>query len=185
MEYHNFRFNYTRQKFFGIKESGDIRNMIEIPELEPHKIYKCRLTYSENIIQSEFEIYKPRQIKSLRMITCNDIEYDFKFSDRSYLNKLFTRKGNCDDILIIKNGLITDTSIANIVFFDGVKWITPISPLLNGTARRRLLNEGKISEMAISPGDIKKFTRAKMINAMTDFIDFAFEIPVSYISWGI
>ena len=54
----------------------------------------------------------------------------------------------------IKNGIITDTSIANIaIFYDGV-WITSKNSLLNGTTKDRLIEEKKLIEKDISV-DIK------------------------------
>ena len=37
-----------------------------------------------------------------------------------------------DEILITRNGLLTDTSIANIALFNGKEWHTPKHPLLKG-----------------------------------------------------
>ena len=66
------------------------------------------------------------------------MNYDLKYFDRKIFDDL-KKNIKADDILIIKNGFITDTSIANILFFDGKKWITPKKPLLKGTVRERLL----------------------------------------------
>ena len=76
------------------------------------------------------------------MIENNKICYSLKLTDRSQINRLLKQKGNYDDILIVKNGFITDTSISNIIFYNGSKWITPAAPLLKGTCRDKLLKEG-------------------------------------------
>ncbi len=68
----------------------------------------------------------------------------------------------------MKNGFVTDTSYANIVFWDGGKWITPTSPLLHGTARDRLLDSNQITEAEIAIDDLKNYSKAKIINAMID-----------------
>ena len=67
-----------------------------------------------------------------------------KLRQRGKLNELFAKKGSCDDVIIVRNGLITDSSYANLIFFDGREWITPKVPLLEGTCRARLLASGKI-----------------------------------------
>jgi 4-amino-4-deoxychorismate lyase len=77
-------------------------------------------------------------------------------------------KGNYDDILIVKNAYITDSSYANILFYDGGKWFTPHMPLLAGTCRARLLKESKICEMKIKIDDIKKFESFCLINALNE-----------------
>ncbi len=73
---------------------------------------------------------------------------------------------NADDVLIVKNGLLTDTSYANIAFFDGVQWLTPATPLLAGTRRQQLLEQGVITEATLHPSDLKQFKFAKLMNAM-------------------
>ncbi len=82
---------------------------------------------------------------------------------------MLQEKGECDDILILKNGKVTDTSIANIVFFDGNKWYTPEFPLLNGTTRERLVSEKKIILRDITFKQIKSFEGFRLINSMIDF----------------
>ena len=94
------------------------------------------------INQLPFSIQLP-EISSFKIIHA-DIEYPLKYEDRHEINHLFGQKGDADEIIIIKNGLVTDTSIANLAFFDKGQWITPAQPLLNGTTRQRLLDENKI-----------------------------------------
>ena len=64
--------------------------------------------------------------------------------------------------------MVTDSSYANLVFSDGVKWYTSTSFLLNGTCRQRLLKEGKIEERPIFQKDIPSFGYIGLINAMLD-----------------
>ena len=75
-------------------------------------------------------------------------------------------KEKCDDILIVMNGLITDTSLSNLVFYNGATWVTPKKPLLKGTCRERLLEEGQITECDIHVNEINRFIGCKLINAM-------------------
>ena len=89
-----------------------------------------------------------------------------KYSDRSLINTLFAQRGTCDEIIIIKNGKVTDCSIGNLIFRQGKKWYTPDSPLLLGTQREKLLQEGKIQERTIFQEDIVNFDEIKIINAM-------------------
>jgi len=75
----------------------------------------------------------------------------------------------CDDIIIVKNGFVTDSFAANILFLDGVQWITPTTPLLNGTKRQFLLDQGIIAEKEIREEDIRTYQKVGLINAMIDF----------------
>ena len=83
-----------------------------------------------------------------------------------YLNSLLKYKDGCDDILIIKNGLITDISFANICFYNGKNWYTPSTPLLKGTCREKLLKQNSIIEKEIGISDLDYFSHFTIINAM-------------------
>ena len=81
----------------------------------------------------------------------------FRDADRTEINKLYHQKGNFDDILIVKNNLITYTSICNIVLYDGTKYYTPALPLLKGTMRQCLIDKRIIFEDEINLNNIKLF----------------------------
>jgi 4-amino-4-deoxychorismate lyase len=74
-----------------------------------------------------------------------------------------------DDIIVIKNGILTDTSIANIAYKINEIWYTPKTPLLNGTTRQRYLDNGIIHEKDIGINDIHKIEEFAILNAMLDF----------------
>ena len=101
-------------------------------------------------------------------------DYTYKSCDRSALNALFGQRAGADDVLIVRRGLITDTSIANIALWNGSRWETPEAPLLEGTMRAYLLDEGLITPCAIRPQDLPRYTRVRLFNAMISFgeIDF-------------
>ncbi|MBN2174028.1 MAG: aminotransferase class IV [Bacteroidales bacterium] len=179
--YHNERFNRSRFEIFGLMDNITLEEAIEIPGTLAEGIYKCRVIYSDQIEKIEFEPYRQRKIKSLKLVQADAIDYTYKYLDRSEISRLFEMRNGCDDILIVKNGLITDTSFANIVFWDGHQWKTPTKPLLNGTKRQKLLLEGKMTEAVIGPQDIFRFKKAGIINAMLDFTDDFPEIEIKNI----
>ena len=169
LAWHNLRFNRSRKVYFEIENIVDLNKIISIPENAKNGLFRCRVTYSKTIDKIEFIPHQFREIKKLKLVEDNSIDYRFKYSDREILNKLFAKRSNSDDVLIIKNGLITDTSTANIIFYDEKKWWTPDSPLLPGTQRAKLLTEKKIFKCKITPADLGKFKKAALINAMWDF----------------
>ena len=132
-------------------------------------IIKCRILYRQRIERIEFLPYVEKAVQSLKLIEANDIEYSHKYADRRLLESLYEKRDKCDDILIVQKGFIADTSYSNIVFQhpDGT-WVTPDTPLLNGTMRMFLLETGRISEAPIRRGDLRTFTAVKMINCMMD-----------------
>jgi 4-amino-4-deoxychorismate lyase len=108
------------------------------------------------------------------------LDYHLKYADRSALNKLAELRGDCDEILIVKDGQITDTSFSNVVFTDGQQFVTPSSYLLPGTMRAALLQSGAITEAPIRTGDLQQFSHVTLINAMLPLHAFPL-IPISSI----
>ena len=181
LPWHNARFNAARKACFG---KGDILNLAEIIDIPGHAqngLFRCRITYSSKIEKVEFIPHHYRKIDRLKLVENNSIDYRFKYADRAQLLQLFAQRGACDDILIVKNGSITDSFTANPVFFDGERWWTPDMPLLQGTQRARLLHEGKILTCSITPDDLSKYKKVSLINAMQDLDNFP-SIPIQNIS---
>ena len=167
IDYHNERFNRSRRELLGVSGGLDLEKIIKIPEKIGNQIHKCRVLYTESIETIEFQAYQIKSITSLQLVIANHISYDYKFADRSMIAALCTQASG-SEILIVKNGFVTDTSYANIAFFDGKDWITPSTPLLKGTKRSLLLQEKKIIEDEVKLTDLPKFQFAKIINAMID-----------------
>jgi 4-amino-4-deoxychorismate lyase len=169
LEFHQARFEKSQKEYFGISPQIKLSEKIEIPEFAKKGLFRCRVTYSKQIEKIEFIPHQYREIKSLKLVEDNDIDYRYKYDDRQKLNQLFEKRGKCDDIIIVKKGCVTDSTFANIVFFDGKKWLTPDTPLLAGTQRAKLLDEGRIFEGRITISDIEKFRKVGLINALNDF----------------
>mgnify|MGYP000884377633 CR=1 FL=1 len=92
-----------------------------------------------------------------------------KLTDRSGIDRAFAVRGNCDDVLMAKNGLLTDTSYCNILLFDGIDWITPLQPLLTGVQREYLLHEKIIKFGEIHLKDLNNYKSLMLVNAMLVF----------------
>jgi 4-amino-4-deoxychorismate lyase len=152
----------------GLKNEIQIQEIVNVPDYARSGIFKCRIIYSTKIEKIEFLPHKYREIKSIKLVECNEIDYSFKYEDRTLLNQLFQKRGNCDDILIIKNNTVTDSYYANVVFYDGKNWCTPDTPLLRGTQREKLLEEKKISETTIFKSNIPKYKYIGFINALNN-----------------
>jgi 4-amino-4-deoxychorismate lyase len=168
-EYHNRRWNMTRHSFWSGSPVWDVSDLVKIPEHLKEGVYKCRIVYDEQIRQVDFQPYYPRRIQTLRLVCSDDVSYPYKFEDRSVLEDLLEQKGDADDILIVRDGFLTDTSFANIALYDGSRWYTPETYLLNGTCRQRLLDEGILAEASIGVTDLARFQAIRPINAMLIF----------------
>lgn len=160
-------------QFFGTAASTfDEVAKMEICKEFCRGVVKCRIVYRESIESMAFEHYVMRSIRSVTLVECGGIDYSYKYEDRSALNKLFEKRGECSDILIVKNGLITDISYANVVFRDFLGGLyTPFQPLLEGTKRASLLSKGVIFEREIKASDIYSYEGFYVINAMIDIED--------------
>jgi len=170
LHYHSERMNNARRMLLHSQSDIDLLSILTLPENCKTGVFKCRVEYGKNIQESIFTPYQIRKIETLQMVIDNEIDYQFKYADRACFEDL-KRKSKADEILIVKNGFITDTSFSNIIFFDGNNWITPSTPLLQGTKRREMLEKGIIFEKEIRPANLKSFTKAKLINAMLDIAD--------------
>lgn len=160
LDYHQARVDRSRQ-ILGFTDSLPL-------ELTPPDKgeFRCRVVYEKEIETIEYIPYQRKKVRSLKCVHSN-INYDLKYEDRSALNALISP--DADDIIIIKNDLVTDTSIANLCFFDGKEWLTPKTPLLHGTTRQRLLDEYRIKCADIHYKTIMDYEKIALMNAMTDF----------------
>jgi len=179
---HDERISRSRKELFGSNNKLNISDFIQIPlDLINEKV-KIRVTYSAEIEKVEYEKYVMRPFHSLKLINGDHIDYSYKYSDRSILNDLFLQRGNADDILIIKDGFITDTSYANIVCLKDGIWFTPSTPLLKGTRRESYLLSAKISSILIRPEDLEHYSEARIINAMIS-LEQSPGIRIENITW--
>ena len=165
LSYHQQRVDRSLKEL-GYAVRYDLASLIKVPD---ESLYRCRIIYDERAFSIEYLPYQKRAIRKLQLVEADGLDYALKYADRSALDRLFAQKGDADDILIVKDGLITDTSIANIAFFDGERWLTPKDPLLKGTTRARLLDEKMIFESEIRLQDLEKFTGFALLNAMVGF----------------
>ncbi len=172
INFHNERMTRSLYNIYGLKTKTDLANVIEIPESARNGIHKCRVLYDDKTTGIEFAPYSIRPVSSLRVVSGDEICYPYKYINRDRINRLFDTRGECDDILIVKYGKVTDTSYSNVIFRDDEgNWVTPSTFLLPGTRRASLLHEGIIKETEISFSDIAKYSEVKLINAMMGIED--------------
>lgn len=165
---HDERMNRSRRKLFGNNDLLKLSDFITVPDDAKDRITRCRVIYAISINSIEFSPYIRSNIKTLKIVDAGTLVYDYKYLDRSRLTALID-KSAADDILIMRDGCVTDASFANIVFTDGQYWITPDTPLLNGTMRELLLRKGVIKTERITIDDLSIYTHFRLINSMLGF----------------
>lgn len=177
--FHNERIMRTLHDLFAIDIPVYLQGIIKVPGYAGRGIFKCRVEYGREITKIEFVRYNIKPVNTLKIIIDNLISYPYKYTDRKKLDELAERRDDCDDILIVRNGMITDTSYANVILKNQAgKWITPSTFLLPGTMRTNLLKHGIIGESVVSLDDLKKYSELRLINAMIG-IDDTVGLPCS------
>jgi 4-amino-4-deoxychorismate lyase len=175
LAYHNRRMSRTIAHFYPGAEITDLCTVVA-PSMTAGT-QKCRVVYSDHIENVTYEEYQMREVKSLMLVDGADIDYAYKSTDRDGLNLLRQKRGDADEILIVKHGEITDTSYTNVAFWDGSEWFTPVHPLLHGTCRASLIERGILHEQMITFRDLDRFSKVSLINAMMNLGEM--EIPMS------
>ena len=167
INYHTERCNRTRAAFWQDVADIDLGEFISPQSLEG--IWKCRIAYGKAIEEITYVPYQRRKVSSLRLVTSDTIDYTYKSAYREELNALYAQRGMADDILIVRNGYLTDTSIANVALYDGHTWFTPAHPLLRGTKRSEFLDRQLIVEKDIPQICLKDYSHIMLFNAMIDW----------------
>ena len=176
VEYHQERVNQSRAVLFPESEQLALSDIFIPPELTK-EIYKCRVIYGEKIEHITFLPYIKKVVNQVKLVEANNLEYPFKYLNRDVFLQLLENNPGYDEVIIVQNGLITDTTYSNLACYTGNKWYTPASPILKGTCRQRLLDGGLLKETDIQPVDLPRFTRISLINAMLELDELSFSTP--------
>lgn len=167
LSYHNRRMNETRRNVLRQADTLDLSDYIQSANFRERT--KCRVEYDNEIRQVEYAAYHIRPVSSLRLVVDDEADYRYKSVDRSVLDRLFACRGTEDDVLVVRRGLLADTSICNVALWDGKRWVTPSAPLLAGTKRASLLDRGELVVGDIRPEDLPAYSRIRLFNAMIGF----------------
>ena len=168
IELHQTRVELTFQKYYSSVCPFDLKNILKI-EKTLVGIHKLRFLYNKDEFIYEILPYALKNISKVKLIQNNDINYSLKFLNRDFFDNLKNEHNAYDDFIIVKNDFLTDCTYANLVFFDNKEFFTPISPLLKGTMRQKLVNLNFIKEAEITINNFKNYSKFMLINAMLPF----------------
>ena len=163
-----------------LKLVHELPHLLEVKDAFIDEVVKARLLYDETGHSVEFLPYQKQPINELFIKSGDHISYVHKFADRHQIEQLKEDLPEKSDVLILKNGFVTDCSYCNVAFLDGTTWFTPVYPLLKGTQRQFLLDSRVIKRKKITISDFKKYQKIRLFNAMIPW-DEAIEIPVEKI----
>lgn len=173
LQYHQKRLERSYLYMFKKKCAWQLNSMI--PELPKEGSFKLRFLYNKDRFTFELLPYTSRKIERLKLIEIDSYSYDHKFTDRSGLDNAYKLRGDCDDVLMTKNGFLTDTFYCNILLFDGTQWVTPEKPLFEGVQREFLIDQQRVTPRQIHVNDLSDFISFQLINALNPFEENQFE----------
>src|SRR5690606_5802083 len=176
---HQDRMERSIFHLFGSHSPPLLEEYLEVPLEFNTGWVKCRVLYDQAIREITWNAYQIRSISSIGLVYNDAVNYSWKFEDRSVFDQAI-RAARTDDVIMIRDGYLTDASYANIILKSGSDWITPSTPLLPGTQRKRLLESRAIQAEPIRVRDLVHFEGIKYINAMLD-IERSPEMPMETI----
>jgi 4-amino-4-deoxychorismate lyase len=180
LSFHQARVYKTLQAFDASQNNISLKAIVEQLTLSTLGLFKLRISYDLNgNHQVKLTPYQYKLINQFGLVDIKGHRYDYKYENRDWINEALIQSGT-DEIMMHDNGFIKDCSYTNIVFYDGSHWVTPESPLLEGTQRAKLIQEGLILPKALHVKDIPGFVKFKCINAMMHW-DTAVEYSVKLI----
>jgi 4-amino-4-deoxychorismate lyase len=167
-DYKVFNLSYHKKRILNtIGLNVNLQKYIYPPSTD---LLKCKLLYTKNeILDVQFTKYIQKNIKSFMLVYNDEISYGRKQINRQEIDALLLQKKDCDEIMIIKNNLLTDTSIANIAIFYNNHWISPKIPLLKGTALSRLMDKNLLIKENITVKMLLNSSKIALLNAMIGF----------------
>jgi 4-amino-4-deoxychorismate lyase len=173
LNWHQQRVDATMKHFYPVhRHSWTLASCIIVPGEFKSGAVRCRVVYDAHLFTIHYFHYEPRFVQSLKLIEAPPVfDYWYKYEDRYKIEDLFQQRGDCDDILMTREGWITDTSIANIALEKGGRWYTPSIPLLAGTTWKRLVASGILIVCPIHFTMLGGYDSFRVFNSMNDWLD--------------
>lgn len=169
LSYHQARMSRTLHDHYGNQPFFDLEKFLFERAFPSNGLFKCRILYDDVSRELTYSPYVAKSIQRIKVVEDDVISYGYKYANRHAIDRLFERRGNCDDVLIVRDGKITDCSFSNILLWKDHKWYTPSTPLLAGTMRQCLLDQNKVEPREIPVEEVRSYHRFKLVNAMLQF----------------
>lgn len=167
LDYHMARVRDTMLIFYHAGPDWDLSSLLANNAIPTDGLYKCRVTYDERSVEVVFNPYTIQGIHSLKLVDGEGLDYAYKYADRSGISRLFELRQGKDDILIVRDGQVTDTSYGNVAFLNELgDWVTPQNCLLRGVMRGYLIETGRIIERKVMVEDLARYRQFRIINAL-------------------
>lgn len=119
LDLHSKRLNSTRNAFFEGAKDINLERELMIPCEKQQGLYKVKLVYSRYLESLTIDSYFIKDHLKVKLLEKPEIMYDYKFLDRKILEEDFREDADFDDIIFLKNGVLTDATYSNLAFYDG------------------------------------------------------------------
>ena len=129
---------------------------------------RLRLEYDATGWKPIASPFTPGRYATLKPVESPAVSYSHKRTDRSALDAAHAQRGEADDVLILHQGFLTDTCIANLMLLRQGEWFTPEHALLPGTKRARYMAEKHLVPIAIPIRHLERYEQVVAINALRD-----------------
>lgn len=161
VNFHNERFNKTRYELFNAKKDLNLLDFLDVKNDA-----RCKIVYDKDVKSVEYFPIVKRKFEHFLLVEC-DFTYEYKYLNR----QMFKHFENCDDVIYIKNGILLDTSIANIALLLDNTWYCTNDVLLKGTTRQRLLENNAIKVKTLHVNDLFEAKSMAIMNAIVGFLE--------------
>lgn len=164
---HQARMDRSYLHQYGTQNPFDLIELFNQLILPSAHQLKWRLCYNQHETTSTIDVYRMRSINSLKLVHVSpSFDYAYKYTDRTPFDALKSRNPEADEIIIVKEGLITDSSYSNLILRKGAKLYTPAQPLLKGVQREYLIQNKIIKECDIFAKELFQYSEILLVNAM-------------------
>ena len=176
LKLHQERVNKAFEAFYSKETPISVFETLNEYAMPGEGTYKCRIVYDSDVLSVNFAPYIRREIRTLKLVETELESSAYKLEERTGFNAAFAQRDDCDDVLLVRNGLLTDSSYSNIALFDGTDWFTPRIPLVYGVNRAELLAEGKLIQKDITVTNLKNYRQIALFNAMIEFGELVLDL---------
>ncbi len=163
-EAHLSRLSLTMHDFHATKPDTSVI-MSHLGTIPSKGIFKVRIVYASDILRIETIPYKPLLRRSISLVCADNISYSHKYYDRHAITDLQIRSG-CDDIIMLNDGNVSDSAVANLVFESDEGLFTPDTPMLRGIAISKLLRERRVCQRRITVDSLCQYRLVHFVNTM-------------------
>lgn len=153
---------------FNANDHIDLRQHIQIPNQYLVGLVKCRIIYDYDILSVSFSSYTIRDIESIAIAQADETSYPYKYHERSNLSAIRDQYRDFDEVIMVRDGLLTDAYYYNIVLKIDGDYLTPRLPLLKGIMRAKLIANQRVIPKDLTLEDLKVSDKIYLVNALTN-----------------